>query len=665
MKRWILVAFWLLTAAYAQGQTPAPSWQAPSIVTPAGASSRITDSAAGSGDQIYVVGFFSGSIAFGNTTLTSAGSWDGFVACYQTTSNTWQWAQRAGGTGDDRMQAIAVTANTLYVSGYYAGTATFGSSSVSTSATAAAFVAKLTATATVGTWAWAQTTTGTGVTQASGLAVNGTSLYVGGYFSKSAGFGPLTFTSASGQDAFIAKMSDSGAAGTWNWVQSIRGNNGSGTQLRQVVCNGSTVYMTGITFAPALTFGNLSAAVPGTGDLFVAKLVDDGPTSRFIWAQRDGTALGDNTRPEALAVSGNNVYVGGSSYATIIRFGSLSFPGAVAIRNESAFVVKLTDAGNTGAFEWVQGLTNGEFQRVNALAVDGTSVYVGGLYDAQPLTVGTTVLPPVGAFYDAFVAKLVDAGPSSTWVWAQPAWGAPMCSVESLTVSSTGVPYVSGFAGLPATFGAHTLTDPAATSITYLTALLPTTPLPVQLLRFEAKPQGSGATVSWATASETGSAYFALERSLDGQQFLEIGRVLAAGSSSQQHTYAWHDGQALTHRTYYRLRQVDLDHTARYSQVIALGPLSQPGPVVSVYPNPGVAGAAAKVSLRGLAGEPILIRVTDMLGRSVATQQVRPQMDAEEVALALPASLALGLYRVTLTTATQTWTMPWIVAASN
>ncbi|GAB3163448.1 hypothetical protein [Telluribacter humicola] len=53
----------------------------------------------GSG-SVYVIGYFGGSITFGSTTLTTSGGADMFVVKYNSSCIV-QWAQKAGGASSD------------------------------------------------------------------------------------------------------------------------------------------------------------------------------------------------------------------------------------------------------------------------------------------------------------------------------------------------------------------------------------------------------------------------------------------------------------------------------------------------------------------------------------------------------------------------------------
>ena len=174
-----------------------------------------------------------------------------------------------------------------------------------------------------------------------------------------------------------------------------------------------------------------------------------------------------------------------------------------------------------------------------------------------------------------------------------------------------------------------------ATLRSYSLDLLPVlgpAPLPVTLVAFAAEASCPAAVrLTWTTASELNSARFEVERSADGQAFVAVGTVAAAGSSATTRHYAYLDAAAPAGQLYYRLRQVDQDGTAAYSPVRAVA-LGSAGLVA--YPNPGVGPVAVRGAAAGAS-----VQVLDALGRVVATALA----DATGAAQ-LPAGLPPGLY---------------------
>lgn len=175
-------------------------------------------------------------------------------------------------------------------------------------------------------------------------------------------------------------------------------------------------------------------------------------------------------------------------------------------------------------------------------------------------------------------------------------------------------------------------------------------PLPVELISFTGTVDThSLATLHWGTATEQHTAYFALERSADGTTFTEIGQTAAAGTSSLPLTYEWLDKQPLKAMTYYRLRQVDQDGSAHYSQILALLPTASVSIMqsVDVYPNPS-AGKTIQLLLQGYSGELFQLHLIDALGRTVMTQALTPAESHYLIPLALPQGIASGTYVLTL-----------------
>lgn len=188
------------------------------------------------------------------------------------------------------------------------------------------------------------------------------------------------------------------------------------------------------------------------------------------------------------------------------------------------------------------------------------------------------------------------------------------------------------------------------------------TPLPVQLTSFQAVLQNEyQAVLRWATASEVNSDYFAVERSVNGVNYYEVGRLAAAGTSSLPRAYELRDPQPMTGLTYYRLRQVDKDKKVAYSAVVALAPTAREAAQANVYPNPVAGSSNGRLAMRGLTDQKVVVRVTDMLGRVITTQQFQPATYTADMPLLLPAATAAGIYSVTITAGAQIWTTRWTI----
>jgi uncharacterized glyoxalase superfamily protein PhnB len=310
--------------------------------------------------DIYLAGSFTGTISFGNTTLASAGGQDIFVAKWSPATARFVWSQRAGGASDDSPFAVAVAGTSVYLTGIFnSDTAVFGSTMLTNNSPGA-------------NWS----------------------------------------------DVFVAKLADTGSSAAFVWSQ--RAGGASNELALALVVRGSAVYIAGQFTSATAAFGNQVLTKVGIGitnsDAFVAKLVDAGPTASFAWAQRAGGV--DNDRVQSLDVVGTSVYAGGYFTGASADFGStvLNSNGQA-----DAFVCKLTDAGSTSTFAWTQQFGGTGFDTVNALLLNGNTVYIAGTF-SNTFQLGSTTLAASGD-YDVFVAKLIDAGAAPSFVWAKSVGG--------------------------------------------------------------------------------------------------------------------------------------------------------------------------------------------------------------------------------------------------
>jgi hypothetical protein len=93
--------------------------------------------------------------------------------------------------------------------------------------------------------------------------------------------------------------------------------------------------------------------------------------------------------------------------------------------------------------------------------------------------------------------------------------------------------------------------------------------VPVELISFTAKESPERALLKWSTASEENFSYFTIEKSENGINFSEIGKINGKGSVSGLANYEFSDFD-FHNVAYYRLKMVDLDASSKYSNVVAL-----------------------------------------------------------------------------------------------
>jgi hypothetical protein len=386
----------------------------------------------------YVTGSFSGSATFGTTTLTSYHFQDIFVAKLDSNGN-WLWAQQAGGRTDDKGYGIAVDANgNSYVTGSFGSSATFGTTTLTISGDYYdIFVAKLDSN---GNWLWAKQAGGTGEHYSYGIAVdaNGNS-YVTGYFWSSATFGTTTLTSIGLNDTFVAKLDSNG---NWLWAKQAGGTNYDYGYSIAVDSTGNS-YVTG-GFEESATFGTTTLTNSGNIDIFVTKLDSNGS---WLWAKQAG-GTGWFTG-HSIVVDAN-----GNSYVTGVFSGSATF-GTTTLTSylfQDILVAKLDSNGN---WLWANQASGASSDMGYSIAVDADdNSYVTGYFE-QSATFGNISLPSSGD-KDIFVAKLDNYG---NWLWAKKVGNSNVDEGNSIVVDANGNSYVTGYFRESATFGSTTLTS--------------------------------------------------------------------------------------------------------------------------------------------------------------------------------------------------------------
>ena len=292
---------------------------------------RVTALASGGA---IVAGEFRDTAYFGTTTLTSAGSTDAFVA-HIDPNGSWTWAVRVGGASQDGANDVGALADGgAIVSGYFGGTATFGTTTLTSAGNSDAFVARIDPT---GAWTWATGAGGAefdGAVAVSTLADGGA--IVAGSFRGTATFGTTTLTSGGGEDAFVARIDPTGA---WTWATRAGGADFEFPEAVHALADGAAIVVG--SFGGTATFGTTTLTSAGSSDAFVARI---DPTGTWTWATRAGGADGDSALGVRALVDGAAIVVG--RFNDTATFGTTSLTSA---GSSDAFVARIDP---TGSWTW-------------------------------------------------------------------------------------------------------------------------------------------------------------------------------------------------------------------------------------------------------------------------------------------------------------------------
>lgn len=155
--------------------------------------------------------------------------------------------------------------------------------------------------------------------------------------------------------------------------------------------------------------------------------------------------------------------------------------------------------------------------------------------------------------------------------------------------------------------------------------------LPVELAIFTGENKGLVNHLNWTTLSEINNDHFNVERSADGFFFDKIGEVAGAGTTLETTNYKFIDEQPYIGENYYRLKQVDIDGSSEYSNMIMLKVNSASDGVfnITTWPNP----ASNTLMVDGLAGlghGHIQLRIYDSFGNEYFNKTVPSGTDFYE-----------------------------------
>ena len=135
--------------------------------------------------------------------------------------------------------------------------------------------------------------------------------------------------------------------------------------------------------------------------------------------------------------------------------------------------------------------------------------------------------------------------------------------------------------------GSNTLSLSSISSFSRWTASnIVTNALPVEYINFSATKETEGNILKWETSQEINNEYFDVERSHDGMDFEKITSIKGVGTTNSISNYSYLDKSTnQTLATYYRLKQVDFDKKAEYSNIVFVNGL-EGHKDFHLYPNP-------------------------------------------------------------------------------
>jgi len=331
--------------------------------------------------NVYCTGYFEGTADFnpgvGVANLTSVGSFDSFVAKYNS-SGVYQWAFNIGSNSTDFGISIALDgSNNVYVTGEFLNTADFdpgpGTANLTSSGSYDVYVAKYNSS---GAYQWAFNIASNSVEYVFGIDIdNSNNIYIIGQFQNLCDFDPgagiANLPVAGGTDLFIAKYN---SAGAYQWAFGI-GGTGIDRGNAIVVDGTCNFYTTGyfqstVDFDPSIGTANLTSMA--SYDIFVAKYSDCPPPIIADFSASDSTICAGSCINFADSSIGSptswNWSFPGSSSPT----SNLQNPTNICYANAGTYPVTLIVTNLTSADTITHNILVSPLPVISAIAVSDT-----------------------------------------------------------------------------------------------------------------------------------------------------------------------------------------------------------------------------------------------------------------------------------------------------
>jgi len=176
------------------------------------------------------------------------------------------------------------------------------------------------------------------------------------------------------------------------------------------------------------------------------------------------------------------------------------------------------------------------------------------------------------------------------------------------------------------------------------------TVLPVKISSVTAAPQNNNVAIQWQVESEINVNKYEIQRSVDGKKFNTIDTVVARGNNITENlSYSCLDINAVSGVNYYRIRSVDNDGAAAYSQIVQ-ATISTGNVVsgISVYPNP-VVNHAINLQINNKPAGNYTISVYTNAGQLLLTKTISYAGNNNVQLIDLPNTIGAGIYQLLVT----------------
>jgi hypothetical protein len=183
-------------------------------------------------------------------------------------------------------------------------------------------------------------------------------------------------------------------------------------------------------------------------------------------------------------------------------------------------------------------------------------------------------------------------------------------------------------------------------------------PLPVELVKFEAKIDGDKVNLAWETASEKDNDFFTVERSKDGVNFETVDHISGKGTTTATQYYKISDYYPLSGISYYRLKQTDYDGSFEYSKLVMVS--YEGGFDFLVYPT--IASSYINFKISGNKNDELLLTIYDLKGTQHLQKVISLTNENDIIRIDKLETMPNGMYILNVSNSKMTNTQKFVVS---
>lgn len=172
-----------------------------------------------------------------------------------------------------------------------------------------------------------------------------------------------------------------------------------------------------------------------------------------------------------------------------------------------------------------------------------------------------------------------------------------------------------------------------------------TATLPVSITNITASKKNASVSVDWSVLNEINVKKYEVEKSTDGINYVKVGEVAAIKASN----YSWLDLSPFSGNNYYRIKSVDNDGSAQFSQSVVVKFGADNSQNIIVVNNPIVNGKV-QLLVENTARGTYYITLFNQLGQQIANKEITHAGNNATYTVSA-SGLAKGVYQVLFTNA--------------